>query len=490
MAKFMRNYLITWYDIDKGEKILIGDKDWQKKEGWTYPNLLTINLDVNRNTFAASNECHLQIYNLSRSNRQQMYHDRYRPDKEIYLDIMAGYGQNLSLIFRGKVLQSYSFMQGNNMVTDIQALDMGFMTYIKDGRHVNYTSMTLEAGTSKNEAIKRIQADMEEGTQLGALGKIGDEKYQTPVSFLSNSFLALDTLTGGHVFVDLGKINVLSNKEVIDVGEIPLINAETGLLGTPMRRDGQLEVDILFEPSYVVGQAVKMETITGVDQFNGIFKIIGIHHNGTISAASCGILKTRLNLWYGNKLPDTDNADVVTEEYFAKVRGENITPMEGLVPVDCNYVYAYIRENNGQVPNKKVGNTTINWREVIRDGVYPSLSSIANLYQVCEIAQSIVGQNRRIKVSNGYRTPTKNQDVGGVPKSWHLVGKAIDITEIQGYKNTRQMYALFIKWADTYGIGELFDEDDHLHVATGAGLRGSYNKYTRQVKTLIAGRDY
>ena len=37
---------------------------------------------------------------------------------------------------------------------------------------------------------------------------------------------------------------------------------------------------------------------------------------------------------------------------------------------------------------------------------------------------------------------------------------------------------------------ELFDEDDHLHVATGAGLRGSYNKYTRQVKTLIAGRDY
>ena len=46
MAKFMRNYLITWVDLDKGEKILIGDKDWQKKDGWTYPNLLTINLDM------------------------------------------------------------------------------------------------------------------------------------------------------------------------------------------------------------------------------------------------------------------------------------------------------------------------------------------------------------------------------------------------------------------------------------------------------------
>jgi uncharacterized protein YcbK (DUF882 family) len=165
--------------------------------------------------------------------------------------------------------------------------------------------------------------------------------------------------------------------------------------------------------------------------------------------------------------------------------------MAGVVPVDCNYVYAYIKETKGLVPDKKVGSTTINWREVIRDNTYPKLQEIANLYQVCEIAQSIVGKNKRIKVSNGYRTSAKNQEVLGVPKSWHLVGKAIDITEIAGYsKNTRKMYALFIKWADTYGIGELFDEGDHLHVATGAGLRGSYNKYTRQVKTLVAGRDY
>ena len=97
-----------------------------------------------------------------------------------------------------------------------------------------------------------------------------------------------------------------------------LINAETGLLGTPMRRDGQLEVDILFEPSYVVGQLVEMQTITGVDEFNGLFKVIGIHHSGTISAASCGTLKTRLNLWYGNKLPQTDSTYVQEEQTFSK----------------------------------------------------------------------------------------------------------------------------------------------------------------------------
>ena len=480
MAKFMRNYLITWYDLDKGEKVLIGDKDWQKKEGWTYPNLLTINLDVNRSTFAASNECHLQIYNLNRSHRQVMYHDRYRPDKEIYLDIMAGYGQNLSLIFRGKVLQSYSYMQGNDMITDIQALDMGFMTYIKDGKHVNYTSMTLEAGTSKNEAIKRIQADMEEGTQIGALGRIGDEKYQTPVSFLSNSFLALDTITGGHVFVDLGKINVLSNKEVIDVGEVPLINASTGLLGTPMRRDGQLEVDILFEPSYVVGQAVKMETITGVDQFNGIFKIIGIHHSGTISAATCGVLKTRLNLWYGNKLPDTDNADVATEEYFAKVRGEDVQPMSGFIPQDCQAVYEWIKKYNS-IPTSYIANTTIKWSDVIKGSDRPSLAIISNLYQVCTAVQAIAGTGVKIKVSSGYRNPTNNAAVGGSSKSLHLEGKAIDVTAI-GSKSLEDIYYMYKPMTSV--IRELLLESDCVHLGIGKArlTQGVWDPATNTVR--------
>ena len=488
MTKFMRNYLINWIDLDDKKDIYIGDTNWQAKSNWTYPKLLTINLDINRNTFAASNECHLQIYNLSRSHRQVMYHDRYRPDKVIWLEIMAGYGQNLSLIFRGKVLQSYSYMQGNDMITDIQAIDAGFMDYVKDGRHVNYTSMTLEAGTSKSEAIKRIATDMEEGTQIGGIGKIGDTKYQTPVSFLGNAFFTLDTITGGHVFVDMGKINVLSDKEVLDIGKVPLISAETGLLGTPMRRDGQLEVDILFEPSYVVGQLVEMKTITGVDEFNGLFKVIGIHHTGIISAATCGTLKTRLNLWYGNKLPETDSTYVADEEAFSKVKGEDVTPVIGDAPKSCQDVYDFIKKYNGSVPDWKVGNTTISWRDVIRDNARPPLWAINNLYQICGLVQEVIGVGVKISVSNGYRTPAQNQNVLGADKSWHLQGKALDITSISGYANTRKMYAKFIQYTSIFG--ELLDETDHLHIAIGAGRRGLYNRHTKYFRELVSGRDY
>lgn len=483
MNKFMRNYLIRWIPEGKDE-ILIGDTNWQAKEGWVYPNLLTINLDVNRNTFASSNECHLQIYNLNSSHRQQMYHDRYRPDQIIFLEIMAGYGQNLSLIFRGKVLQSYSYMQGNDMITDIEALDIGFMSYIKDGKHINYTSMTLEAGTSKLEAIQRIQADMEEGTQMGAIGAIGDVTYQTPVSFLGNSIFTIDAMTGGHVYVDLGKINVLSDKEVIDVGQIPVIDAESGLLGTPMRREGQLEVDILFEPSYIVGQAVELKTVTGVNEYNGTFKVIGIHHSGIISAANCGTLKTRLNLWYGVRLPQTDSTYVVTEQEFSKVKETEVVPVNNTVPHDCIEVYNYIVKN-GTIPNWLVPNTTIPWTRVLHNGDKPTLAIITNLQMVCQSAQKVAGRNVKINVTSGYRNAARNTNAKGSSTSLHLSGKAIDITSVGTTSDLKKIYFMYYDYPNIFD--ELLLEGDCVHLGVGKGrlTQGRWIRSTNRVVPVV-----
>ena len=488
MTKFMRNYLITWYDVSKKNKILIGDTNWQAKEGWTYPNLLTINLDVRRDTFASSNECHLQIYNLSKDRRQQMFHDRFKPDEEIYLEIMAGYGQNLSLIFRGRVLQSYSYMQGNDMITDIEALDIGFMSYIKDGRHVNYSSMTLEAGTSKREAIERIVADMEEESQIGALGAIGNVEYQTPVSFLGNSIFTIDQITGGHVFVDLGRINVLSDKETIDVGSVPLINAETGLLGTPMRKGGQLELDILFEPSYVVGQAVKLETITGVSEFNGVFKVLGIHHSGVISSADCGVLKTRLNLWYGAFLPDTNNALVPVQQQLSRVRNAEVLTFTGDLPQSVMDVYNYIQSHNGKVPHTKVPDTTIYWNKIIHDGDYPLLGIIGNLFRVCQTAQQIankkLGYTPIIQVSSGFRTLARNKSVGGSATSLHLTGRAIDVTAIGGIRDFKKIY--FMYYNEVTQVRELLLEGGCVHIGIDKVnlTRGRWNPKTNKVEPV------
>ena len=454
-TKFMRNYLIKIVPENQ-EQLLIGDVLWYENKDknlseWQVPNLLTINLDINRNTFASTNEAHIQILNLNPAHRQRLFHDKYRADKIDYIDVYAGYGSNLALVFRGKILQTYSYKQGQNMITDIQAIDLGFLSYYKDGRKVNYSNMTLEAGTSKREAVQRIISDMESGTQVGGLGSINGT-FQTPVTFIGDSFTLLDEITGGHVFVDLGKVNVLANKEGLKIGSIPIISAETGMLGTPMRRDAQLEVDTLFEPSIQVGQLVEIQSLTGVQEYNGTFKVIGVHHSGTISSAECGKLTTRFNLFVGTLLPNTD---ITLVEYMNKMQAlsevENldVTQVNGQAPSACIDVFRFIKQN-GKAPNTYIPDTTIKWSTVIKQGS-PSLAIITNLYNVSRNVSSAVKAkygNVNIQISSGYRTPQKNSTVGGSSKSLHLSGSALDITAI-GRLSKDKIFAFFANqsWA-------------------------------------------
>lgn len=466
-VKFMRNYLIKIVP-ENHDQLLIGDVLWyenrnKKFDEWSVPNLLTINLDINRNTFASTNEAHIQILNLNPAHRQRLFHDKYRADKIDYIDVYAGYGSNLSLVFRGKILQTYSYKQGSDMITDIQAIDLGFLSYYKDGRKVNYTNMTLEAGTTKREAVQRIISDMESGTQVGGLGSINGT-YQTPVSFVGDSFTLLDEITGGHVFVDLGKVNVLSNKEGLKIGSIPIISAETGMLGTPMRRDAQLEVDTLFEPSIQVGQLVELQTLTGVQEYNGTFKVIGVHHSGTIGTADCGRLTTRFNLFVGTLLPDTDITLVENKnqkQTLSEVENTNVTQVNGKAPSACIDVFRFMQQN-GKAPNTNIPDTNIKWSTVIKQGK-PSLEIITNLYNVSRNVASAVKAkfgNVSIQISSGYRTPQRNAQIGGSSTSLHLKGSALDITKI-GNLSQKTMFNFF---ANQSWTREVLIESGCIHV--------------------------
>lgn len=69
-------------------------------------------------------------------------------------------------------------------------------------------------------------------------------------------------------------------------------------------------------------------------------------------------------------------------------------------------------------------------------------------------------------VTSGRRTPQHNRDVGGVPSSYHLRGRAIDIA---GSPRFRQAVAA-TAWSQRVsrrctGPEEVIDEGDHLHIA-------------------------
>ena len=65
----------------------------------------------------------------------------------------------------------------------------------------------------------------------------------------------------------------------------------------------------------------------------------------------------------------------------------------------------------GTTPDWIIGNTTIKWTRVIKNGDRPSLEIINNLYQVCGIAQEIVGKGCKNKCFFGYRNARNNAAV-------------------------------------------------------------------------------
>ena len=72
-------------------------------------------------------------------------------------------------------------------------------------------------------------------------------------------------------------------------------------------------------------------------------------------------------------------------------------------------------------------------------------------------------------ITSIYRSPAHNRAVGGVPNSYHLAGRAIDIARRPGVTHRQIAAALE---AAGYTLIESLDEGDHSHFAFGAPRAG------------------
>ena len=73
------------------------------------------------------------------------------------------------------------------------------------------------------------------------------------------------------------------------------------------------------------------------------------------------------------------------------------------------------------------------------------------------------------QVTSTYRSPQHNRDVGGVPNSYHLRGRAIDIARKPGVSHAE--IAAAYRHAG-YALAESLDEGDHSHFAFGPPKHG------------------
>lgn len=295
MPKIGRRYKLTFQiDTAQGEEKAIAIR-----------SPLTLEFDITRNTASSLNSATFRVYNLSETNRSLMFQNRtsindVNGDRKKVI-LQAGYetalnrDDDLTTIFTGNLLESYSYRQGSDVITYINAQDGSLSAY-------NSTiSKTIEGGTSFKDIAKTIMSSLT-GIKQGAIGDIqGTAKTSTALN--GNAFYLLTKDHKDRVFIDLEKVNILDINEYIKStgGKVPLISTETGLLGTPQRQGTNLVMDMIFEPSITVAQLVEVKSQIN-NKFDGQFKVMGVKHSGIISGAINGDCRTSLQLFIGNEL--------------------------------------------------------------------------------------------------------------------------------------------------------------------------------------------
>lgn len=284
-----------------------------------YP--ITCKFSVTRGVFAQSNNANIQLYNLAPSTRNQIFQDQLTldPSKWKYVHLEAGWNGTMSMIFKGRIMQAYSYKSGGqtDVITEIQAVALDVFDSI--------TSHTFAIGTTFKDALKTMASDMS-NVILGNTGTL-EGSFQTPTTFDGMAIDQINKLTGGHSFVDNGILNTLMDNEVIDV-PVPVISENTTLLETPIRRDANIEVKTLFLPDLISGQLVEINSSVQ-PQFNGQFKLVGFNHDCLISPTQAGTRITQLTLWIGPLITNSNNAltGQTQTQPFSKVKKEEVSPV-------------------------------------------------------------------------------------------------------------------------------------------------------------------
>lgn len=440
MIKFNPRYRVTVYSNEATVVV-------------KYP--LTMQATVTRGVLSDSTSCNIKLFNLAPNTRNQIFKDVFTlaPEEQKYVHLEAGYGgeNSMSMIFKGRILQAYSYKAGGqtDVITEIQAQALDMFDCVS-----NYT---FEAGTTYKEAYKRLAADMP-NVQIGAIGTL-EGQFLTPTTFSGQTLECLNTLTGGHTYVDNGVLNTLMNNEVLTV-PVPVITDDASLLETPIRRDANLEVKMLFEPSLSVGQLLEIKSSVAPD-FNGQYKVLDFTHNILISETQAGQRITTANLWIGPLLPSsvlTSTGDA-TQTQFSEVKGEQVTPVSISQPSAVLDVYKYIQNNNGAIPNTKI-TKNISWQEMLGHNNTNSdrlkectLAVLSNVYSTANKMQNFLDSyypGIKIIITSGWRSSANNASCGGNPKSKHLSGLAMDFY-LQGVSVNSLVSNLKTAWSGWIG---------------------------------------
>ncbi len=295
MLKFNRVYSLKVEADDGSDTAVPLAQRANKNVEITLPN--TIEFTVLRQALGSSQTATFRIYNLAENVRNALQKDLSQVQQLRAIQFRCGYetstSATLPLVFNGTVLIALSYREKTDWITEIEAYDGGWQM-----ANANNVAQTLGPGASAASIIAELARRLLGTSGAPIVGDFPTINKRGEVLF-GNVWSLIQQKSNGLAFIDNGQVKALNYHEVF-IGQVPLLSAESGLLGSPKRTKTSLEFDLIFEPRLSVGQIVELRSSSNT-QFNRKWKVMGFEHKGTVSPVTCGESITSVKLWLTDK---------------------------------------------------------------------------------------------------------------------------------------------------------------------------------------------
>lgn len=313
MQKFNRNYKIV-FEIGYRKDLL----EYVPQQTITVQYPFTLKFDVDRSAFSGTNNGNFQIYNLGYDVQALLWKDRFDLTKYVTMWVYAGYEDVMPLIFMGDVQECTSYRNGVDFITDIQATDGGYLF------QYGFVNTTFSKDADFQFLLQELLANVPT-CDIGYITTNVKQVRKRGRTFIGQTTKLLEAYDFDEVFVDNGQLHILGKNDVIP-GQLMVLTADSGMIGTPHRGEQSITVDTIFEPQLVVGQALSLQSKI-YPFLNQNYKLVGLRHYGTISPVECGNLYTSVTLSLGDA--PFQELKKQTAAYTGETSGSWAKPLSG-----------------------------------------------------------------------------------------------------------------------------------------------------------------
>lgn len=234
----------------------------------------------------------VEIYGLSLETMAKLTALSFRPlaRRNNLLQIEAGEkGGTLSVIFQGEVTTSFADLNGSCPVLKIEA-------------------QTGAYPILKPEPQQAIKGQQDAGGLIAMLANSTGKTFRNDgvSATVSDCVITGDPVTkmrqvanavGADLLIDDDEIVLLPRgKQRSATGTIPVLSAQTGMIGYPTFSSQGITANSYFRPDFKIGAAVRIESI--VPFATGVWKIVSLKHELTVNSPTMNAWRTSIEgMW-------------------------------------------------------------------------------------------------------------------------------------------------------------------------------------------------